>query len=393
VLKTVRIVGIMPSLFREFCMLNRKFAAALLVTLMACGWVSGEMPKYIIVFIGDGMGPEEVKAAGMYANGQEGTLSFEKMPVKTMVTTSCAGGGITDSAAAATAIATGRKVDKGVLSMAIPGDGKDLETLLEYCQKHDMSTGLVTTSFLTDATPAAFASHADKRADFNDVVRDYLAETRPNVLLGGNKHIKPAEAKRAGYTVVTNRDEFIKADAKSDMLAGLFGTKGVMPYVADPESKKYPSLAEMTATAIRILEKDPDGFFLMSEGGNIDHAGHLNKLKENVSETVGFSEAVAAAMDWAKGKDNVLIIVTADHETGGLTVVKNNGQGKLPEVKWAGLKHTGVPVGLWAWGKEAEKFASVKDNTEIRSAITGEPMPQAATGETQKAGAAGLERK
>jgi alkaline phosphatase len=358
-------------------------AAVLLVVSMA----DGAMPKYIILFIGDGMGPEEVKAAGMYANGREGTLSFEKMPVKTVVTNPNAEGGVTDSAAAATAIATGRKVSNGVLSMAIPGDGKDLETLLEYCKKRDMSTGLVTTSFLTDATPAAFASHADKRADFNDVVRDYLIETRPSVLLGGNKHIKAAEAKRAGYTVVTNRDEFVAVDAKAEMLAGLFGTKGVMPYVTSDDSKKYPSLTEMTVAEVRILSKDPDGFFLMVEGGNIDHAGHVNKLMEDISETIAFADAVSEAMSWANSKESesikgdILMIVTADHETGGLSVLKNNGKGKLPEVKWAGKKHTGVAIDLWAWGKGAEKFASVKDNTEIRSAITGEEMKKLEVGD------------
>jgi alkaline phosphatase len=360
-------------------MFSRKTVIAAMWTMLAVvSLASAGAPKYVILFIGDGMGPEEVKAAGMYANGEAGTLAFEKLPVWTTVTTDCAGGVVTDSAAAATAIATGKKVEKGVISAAIPGDGKDLETILEYYQKRGASTGLVTTSFLTDATPAAFASHAGKRGDFNDITADYLHKVKPNVLMGGNKHIKADEAKKAGYTIVTNREEFLALDAKAEMVAGLFGNKGVMPYVMDTDSSKYPGIVEMTKTAIKVLEKDPDGFFLMVEGGNIDHAGHVNKLLENVTETMAFADTVTAGMEWAKGKDDVLIVVTADHETGGLRVVKSLGKGKLPEVKWATKKHTGTPVDLYAWGKGAERLASIKDNTEIRKAITEESSKEQA---------------
>lgn len=350
------------------------WVAAMLLVVVAP--VSGAMPRYVILFIGDGMGPEHVKAAAMYANGEEGTLSFEKWPVRTVVTTECAGGGITDSAASATAINCGRKVDKGVISRAIPGDGKDLETLLEYCQKQGKSVGFITTSFITDATPAAFGAHAGKRGDFNDIVSDYLNKTRPNVLMGGMKHMRVSDTAAAGYAVVTTRDELAALDANVRRIAGLFGN-GVMPYMTDPEASKYPSLAEMTRAAIGALEDDPDGFFLMVEGGNIDHAAHLNKLMEDVTETIAFADAVAAGQTWATGKD-VLLIVTADHETGGLSVVKNNGKGNLPEVKWESRKHTSTPVPLYAWGTGAERLAAVKDNTDIRWAITGESRQKAA---------------
>jgi alkaline phosphatase len=355
-------------------MLNRKMslvAFASMLTVMVCAGCAAQ-PKHVILFIGDGMGPEQVKAAGMYANGEAGTLFFERFPVQTRVTTECAGGGVTDSAASGTAINTGRKVEKGVISSAIPGDGSDLETMLEYYQKQGKATGLVTTSYITDATPASFGSHAGKRGDFNDIVTDYLYESRPNVLMGGNKHIKPDEAMKAGYTVVEDRDEFLGLDTKSTMVAGLFGKSGAMPYLTEADSKKYPGITEMTLMSIRLLEKDPDGFFLMVEGGRIDHAGHKNALKENVLETIAFDEAVAAAMEWARDRKDVLIVVTADHETGGLTVVQNNGKGNLPEVKWAHKKHTSTPVPLYAWGKGAVKLAMVEDNTEIRAAMTGE---------------------
>jgi alkaline phosphatase len=350
-------------------------------------------PKHVILFIGDGMGPEEVKAAGMYANGEAGTLFFERFPVQTVVITDNAGGTVTDSAAAGTAISTGRKVNNSVLSKAIPGDGSDLETMLEYYQKRGKSTGLVTTSFITDATPAAFASHADKRGDFNDIVADYLHVYRPNVLMGGNRHIKADEARKAGYTVVTNRDEFFGLDTNVALAAGLFGKKGTMPYLTDPNSGKYPGISEMTIMSIKLLERDPDGFFLMVEGGNIDHAGHVNKLLENVSETMAFDEAVAAAMEWAKDRKDVLIVVAADHETGGLTVVQNNGKGNLPGVTWANKKHSGAPVPLYAWGKGAVRLALVQDNTQIRAAITGESSKKLEARSQKEGGSSKQEEK
>jgi alkaline phosphatase len=190
---------------------------------------------------------------------------------------------------------------------------------------------------------------------------------------------------------VTDRKELLSLDEKAERVAGLFGNTGVMPYVTDPGSAKYPSLAEMTAAAIRILSKDPDGFFLMVEGGNIDHAAHKNLLMEDLTETLAFADAVAAATAWAQDKRNgilageVLIVVTADHETGGLKVVRNNGRGKLPEVTWAGKNHTSEPVPLYAWGKRAERLGKVRDNTEIRAAITGEqPLRIAGEGAQQE---------
>ena len=120
-------------------------------------------PKYVIFLIGDGMGPEQVRAAGMYANGEPGTLFFETFPYSGELTTHSADGTITDSAAAGTALATGMKVSNGVISMAIPGDGSELETLLEYSKAQGKSTGLITTCRWNAATPAAFGAHEPSR--------------------------------------------------------------------------------------------------------------------------------------------------------------------------------------------------------------------------------------
>ena len=239
---------------------------------------AGAPPKNVIFLIGDGMGFEQVRAAGMYLNGVEGTLSFEYLPYQGQVTTYSADSSVTDSAAAATAMATGTKVDNGVISMAIPGDGSELETLLEYFRDQGKSTGLVTTTYITHATPAAFGAHEPSRGNTAQIASDYLNQTRPNVLFGGGANgIDPSSAQNAGYTVVTDALEMFDLDTTMEnMVSGQFGS-GYMPYELDGLGD-LPHLSEMTVTALDILDNDPDGFFLMVEGGRIDHAGHANDI-------------------------------------------------------------------------------------------------------------------
>ncbi len=131
----------------------------------------------MIFLIGDGMGFEQVKAGGMYANGQVGTLSFELFPYNGELTTYSADSAVTDSAAAATALATGVKVNSGVISMAIPGDGSELETLLEYFKVRGKSTGLVTTTTMTHATPASFGAHEFSRQMYEQIADDYRLQS------------------------------------------------------------------------------------------------------------------------------------------------------------------------------------------------------------------------
>ena len=156
--------------------------------------------KNIILFIGDGMGAGQIKAAGMYGTGAEGTLSFEVFPYKGSISTVNAEGGVTDSAAAATAMATGTKVSNGVLGVALPGDGMPLETVLEVVKKQGKRTGLVTTTSITHATPAAFASHEKSRDEHDAIAAAYLNESRPDILFGGGGYITQADGKKAGYT-------------------------------------------------------------------------------------------------------------------------------------------------------------------------------------------------
>ena len=279
--------------------------------------------------------------------------------------TASADNAVTDSAAGATAMATGVKVGNGVISRALPGDGAYLETIVQRSKMEGRSVGLVTTSHLTHATPAGFGAHARNRGDFQDIAAWYLHGTRPEVLLGGGGHaLDPTAAARMGYTVVRSRAARPKLDpAITPRVCGLFG-QGHMPYEHDGLGT-YPHLSEMTRVALSFLERDPDGFFLMVEGARIDHAGHANDIDRMVPEVVELARAVEVALTWAEGRDDTLILVTSDHETGGLSVQAARGAGEVPEVTWSTTGHTGVRVPIYAWGPGAERVTGVIDNTDI----------------------------
>lgn len=326
--------------------------------------------KNVILFIGDGMGPEQIKAAGMYANGGPNSLCFESFPYKSTMTTYSADNPVTDSAAAATAIATGYKVNNSVVSLAIPGDSGELQTRLEYAKSQGKKTGLVTTTYISHATPACFGAHENNRSNYAEIVNDYLNQTRPNVLFGGGANgITPSMAVAAGYTVVTNRASLYSLDTNSvSFVSGQFGST-YLPYEYDGLGN-LPHLSEMTDVALDILDNEPNGFFLMVEGGLIDQAGHSNDIQRNVFETIEFANSVQKAIVWSTGRNDTLIVVTADHETGGLTVTHNNGQGLFPTVTWSTTSHTNKNVPVYGWGFNAYLANNVSDNTDIFAATT-----------------------
>ena len=350
-----------------------RMAALFLLVLAATRPGAAAPIRNVVLCIGDGMGPEHVKAARCFAGTN---LVFEAFPYQSRMTTAAAGGALTDSAAAATAMATGRKVNDGVLSLAIPGDSRELETLLEYFGKLGKSTGLVTTSYLTDATPAGFGAHESSRSNYAGIALDYFGQTRPNVLFGGGGNgMDNASAQSAGYRVATNAASLAALSGGADAhVAGLFGA-GSLPYVYDGLGN-LPQLSQMVEVALAVLDKDPDGFFLMVEGGRIDHASHANDLPRCVAETVAFDAAVRALVAWAQGRTDTLILVTADHETGGLTVLKDNGAGVLPDVAWGTGGHTFTQVPVYGLGVNAGLVTQTVDNVDIHAvALSDVPSP------------------
>ncbi|MHC4985560.1 MAG: alkaline phosphatase [Planctomycetota bacterium] len=344
-------------MLRTACLLSLSCLLALALPAVAA------QPKNVIVMIGDGMGPVQVEAAGMYAGSD---MSFEALPFQGMVTTYSANSAITDSAAAATALATGQKVNNGVISMAYPGDGSELTTALESYQATGRATGLVTTTYMTHATPAAYGAHEPSRGNLSQIANDYLTQTQPNILFGGGANgMSTGAATTAGYTVVTDHAGLVGLDTSTETyVSGQFGTYH-LPYEYDQSPSVH--LSEMTSVALDILDNDADGFFLMVEAGRIDHAGHENNIGRNIFETIEFSNTVQTVLDWAATRTDTLVVVTADHETGGLSITQDNGVGVLPTVSWGSGGHTAANVPVYAWGLNARNISGTVDNTFIHT--------------------------
>lgn len=321
--------------------------------------------RNIILFIGDGMGPEQVRAAGMYLYGEEGTLIFESFPYQGQVTTYSANSDRTDSAASATAMSTGHKVNNGVIGMAIPGNGSELNTILEYYSSLGKSTGLVTRTYMTHATPAAFGAHEPSRSNVTEIGQDYFTQTCPTLLFGGGGFgVSSDLALDNGYTVVTTETEMESLVYTVGLRVSAQFGRGHMPYESAVKPG-IPTLEEMTAAALSLLETNGKGFFLLVEGGRIDHACHANNIKNAVMETAAFHDAVSYAEQWAARRSDTLMVVTADHETGGLTVIKNNGKGNLPGVTWDSTGHTSQNVGIYATGPGSDVVGGIIDNTDV----------------------------
>jgi len=327
----------------------RHLAAA---ALLAGAAPAAPPPHAVILFIGDGMGTGQVAAARAYLGRP---LHFEEFPFAAVVATEPAGGGIPESPAAATAIATGRRVNNTVVARAIPGDGSDLPTALEFHRDRGRRTGLVTTSYLLDATPAAFGAHANTRSDYAGIAAHYLATNGPDLLLGGGLLLDPTTVAAAGFTVVTDRDSMaVAATSGVARLAGVFGAS-TMPYEVDGYGS-LPHLREMTDAALRFLGRGDAPFFLMVEGGKIDLACHGQSILYCTHEMLEFERAVDVAVAWAGGRTDVLILVAADHETGGLQIVADNGPGALPTVSWSSTYHTADRIRVHAAGAGANRI-------------------------------------
>jgi len=291
--------------------------------------------KNVIFLIGDGMGIGQILVGRNASVGLDGRLVLETLPEVALINThSLSDNLITDSAAAGTSLATGYKTENGMVSV-LP-DETPVKTLLEAAQERGMATGLISTNTIYDATPATFGAHTKSRNMYEEITAQFL-ERKIDVLLGGGKdRFLPSgvdvgkrkdgrnlieEAEGLGYIYVENTTALKLA--KGDKLLGLFH-KSYMNYVLDKDDYGVeftePTIAEMTEKAIAILSRNPNGFFLMSEGARIDHAAHAVDVPGVIAEVLAFDEAVKIALDFAKKDGNTLIVVTADHETMGFDI-------------------------------------------------------------------------
>lgn len=366
----------------RYAMLHRILITCLVLALLILPTkaIAGENgAKNIILFIGDGMGWAHIAAARSFVYGAAGELHMERLGHSGYVSIFSLHSLITDSAASATAMATGHKTRRGIVGQS--EQGEEYKTILEIAKEMGKSTGLVTTTEVTHATPAAFAAHEPSRDNARAIAEDYLHRSQPDVIMGGGAwvwtHVLTKEARDVGYEIVYTKRELEHVDtSQMDRLLGLFAPSH-MSFAMDRRQDE-PSLIEMSIKALEILSRDPDGFFLMIEGGRIDHAGHNNDRVAVIYETVAFDETVGAVMEWLEAHglaDETLVIVTSDHETGGLAVTGPKGhlpkRGEKPEAKWAHDYHTAEDVPIWAEGPGAEAVRGHMDNTEVFRVMEG----------------------
>ncbi|UOQ42539.1 alkaline phosphatase [Halobacillus salinarum] len=365
--------------------------------------------KNVIVFIGDGMGAAHREAIRLAAKGLNGKLAMNDMPYIGQVHTSSTSM-VTDSAAAATAMASGVKTYNG--AVGVNEDKKPVKTILEMAERKGKSTGLVTTSQITDATPAAFASHVTDRSMQSDIAKQYLMN-HVDVLLGGgedfwypegeegefqdNPKKDPSEkskgtqgnlvkkAKHLGYDYVTNTEDLMKS--RDNKILGLFANEEMFEKHPEGEGDLYDpevSLTDMTKKSIDTLSKNKRGFFLMVEEEATDEMSHANNADLTLKSGQELDKSVQIAKDYAKKHRDTLVLVAADHETGGLTIEDvsqsdESGDGMSKEdgpfdvaesdsqfmIDWTTTGHTAVTVPLTAMGPGAEDFAGTYENTKI----------------------------
>ena len=332
-----------------------------------CGG-NGDDLQNIILFIGDGMGVAHVTAGKITA----GTLHLERFPASGLVTTHSANRLVTESAAATTALATGKKTNNR--SVSVLPDGTPVKTLFEHARDLGKSIGVVVTSSVTHATPASFMAHVDNRRK-HDEIAEQIVNSGIDVLIGGGwAYFVPASrpgsrrkddkdllaAIESRMPLVLSADK-ISAHKGGEKLAALLAPTG-LPAAAN---RDY-SLAWLTRMAIEMLSKNPNGFVLMVEGSQIDWAAHDHNAPNIISEMLDFDEAIGAALDFAQSEDRTLIVVTADHEAGGFAVHDGSIQDRrVSATAFTTAGHTASMVPIFAYGPSNTDFSGILDNARV----------------------------
>jgi len=320
-----------------------------------------------ILFIADGMGSAHIEAARLTSAGWSGRLDMQKLPVRGSVTTRSANDVVTDSAAAATAIATGFKTDNG--RIAVDPQGRKLRTILEAAESAGFVTGLVTTFDASDATPAAFGAHASSRDD-RDSIASQLAAANIEIVMGSSaKHFIPVS--RWGGRRTDGVDLLAEAEASGTVVARdlrSLRAANSLPVIGVFDENERPPLPDLVHESIRLFEASGRRFFLMVESEEVDSAAHDHDLGRTLSAVREFDQAVKVAAEWARRDGTTVIVVTSDHDTAGMQMIPSDSP-KLLQVIWSTTEHTAQDVPLYAFGPGSESFAGFLDNTVIAPAL------------------------
>lgn len=327
-----------------------------------------EPPKAlnVIYFIGDGTALPQVYA-GMLATHQD--MVFPKFPYIGVVDTHSSSNDITDSAAGGTALCSDHKTKNAMVGMN--PDTIPVKTLLEVFHEQGKETGLVVTSYITHATPACFYAKVPHRRQYEDIAMQLAEADNINLAIGGGrKHFNQRKDSLNLIERMENELGWKVYDTLADIDVtckkyAVLANDDHMPQAAD----RGDFLPRAVKTALKTLDSAENGFFLMVEGSQIDFACHANDSAWMVDELVDFSYAIQVALNYAEEHGNTLVVVTADHETGGLTMPDPQGKYTNVVFDYSTRSHTCLPVMVYAYGPGAEKFTGWMQNNEIKGKI------------------------
>jgi len=348
------------------------FSASLLLVCSSCVSVqvkdnnlsttsTNKKPKNIILLIGDGMGLSQVSSS-LFFNDQPS--NFERFSTIGLIKTSSSSDVITDSAAGATAFSAGIKTYNGAIGMN--KDTIPAPTLLEEVSKKGLSTGLIATSSIVHATPASFYSHVKYRRQYDDIAA-FMPTSEVDFFAGGGQKFFNnrkdgrnlyAELEENGFQVYTDKLPTTLSEKKEAILLAEDG----MPKKIDGRGDFLP---DATQLALKQLTQNKEGFFLMVEGSQIDWGGHSNDADYLIGELIDFDKTIGVALDFAKINEETLIIVTADHETGGFTLASDEGDYNKIKPTFSTSGHSSTMIPVFAKGPGSENFNGIYENTEI----------------------------
>ncbi|MCB0667758.1 MAG: alkaline phosphatase [Saprospiraceae bacterium] len=320
--------------------------------------------------IGDGMGLSQISGA-LYSSRRG--LELERFQVIGLQKTSCKDNLVTDSAAAAAAMARGIKAEKN--TFGTDDKAKAPLSVLEEMKKRGWSAGIVVTSSLTHATPAAFVTYQHQRSMYEEIAKDFL-NIDVDFMVGGGKEYfdRRSNDERNLIEELKQKDAIVKSYLDGDIMdLNISPQKRFIYFSADGEPLSRSAgrtyfLPACERGIIFLERRSEKGFFFLVEGSQIDWGGHANVDEMVVDETIEFDEVVGKMLDFAEKDGETLVIVTADHETGGFSITGENDKGK-PIVEFISKDHTATMIPVFAYGPGSEKFAGIYENTKIHDKI------------------------
>lgn len=324
----------------------------------------GRKVKNIIFMIGDGMGLEQISAAWVCNGGKLNLDNFTNVGIQR---TYSANRLVTDSAAAGTALATGHKTNNGMISMT--PDTVAVMSLAEEAIEKGKRAGAAVTCRVNDATPAAFFSHSANRKNQEDIVEQMAGSGVYFLSGGGTKFWRDREdgkdisedVKARGYSYVETKEELMAVE--NGPVIALMDS-----YELKPSLDRGDILPASVTKALELLD-NRNGFFLMIEGSMIDDGGHDNKAGHTMEEIFDFDRTLGIVLEWAEKDGQTLVIVTADHATGGMTLLSGSVDEKRIRVNYSTTGHNGIAIPVFAWGPHSEDFVGIYENTELSDRI------------------------